>query len=205
MFTNHRDVKQGLQLLPPLTLVHTNRQSHTQQTPHYTHKQAEPHTTDSSPLKFAGFCLMYTRKEEVSMAGFRVFPHKCSQRKTCMDRHIGWPRADRGLIRTHKIPTYLGRTERKISNLELMLLVKYEEFLPEKWEWPEWITRLPYSREIPSTRTLDTLGPKKDMVWETFIVQWERSILWNLGLKNNQQVKLERVWPLIDSWIVQLS
>lgn len=170
---------------PTSHTIHTNSRSHTQHTP----------TLSSLP----GFCLKYTRKEEVSMAGFRVFPHKCSQRNTCMDRYTGWSSAHRGLIRTPKIPMYLGRTEGKISNLELMLLVKYEEFLPEKWEWPEWMTRLPYSREIPSTMTLDTLGPKKDIVWETFIVKWGRSILSNLGLKNNQQAKLERIWIVIYS------
>ena len=64
----------GAAATPTSHTIHTNRQSHTQQTP----------ALSSLP----GFCLMYTRKEEVSMAGFRVFPHKCSQRKTCMDRHM---------------------------------------------------------------------------------------------------------------------
>ena len=58
-------------------------------------------------------------------------------------------------------------------------------------EWPD-----PYSRKIPSTSqmfnfgTLDTLNTKKDIVWETFIVQWGQSILSNLREKN-QQVKPE--------------
>lgn len=187
MFTSHRDVKQGLQLLPPLILY--------TQTGRATHNRLQP---SQDCLVFVSCTPGKKKCPWLVLESFLISAPR--ERLAWVDT---W--AERGLIRTHKIPTYLGRTERKISNLELMLLVKYEEFLPEKWERPEWITRLPYSREIPSTRTLDTLGPKKDIVWETFIVQWERSILWNLGLKNNQQVKLERVWPLIHSWIVHLS
>lgn len=63
-------------------------------------------------------------------------------------------------------------------------------------EWPD-----PYSREIPSTSqkfnfgTLDTLNTKKDIVWETFIVQWVQSILSNLRkIINKLNLKESQHW-----------